>query len=338
MNTGTILALMDGGYQEMTEALFADVAGRPDVISSVEHGNADPFIALLRKRRVQKLLPHVCSFFLEHDDSLTKTLEEAAKRYDGLTVLFLNSTIRSRHYPLPLLAKWKKKYHLRYVLYYFDIMDRQICIPENEFLASGLVDVCYSFSKADCEGHGDVIFWPTPYSVLPEMQAVRAKRDLYFCGVDNGRGGLLRAVGDAGAAHGADVRMEVVACAEGSPELENSPNIRLLDAYKGYRGYKEVLKNTLDAGCLLEITMKGQTAPTLRAYEAAAYGRKLLTNNPDIREWPLYDPENMRVFERAEEIDWQWVKTPATPRPYNGELSPRRLIEDMNRRLYSDRK
>lgn len=338
MRTGTILALMDGGYQEMTDVLLSDADAMPDVIRSLEHQSASSLIALLRKRRVQKWLPHITAAFLERDDSLAQTLGKAVGQYDALTVFFLNTTLQSRHYPLPLLAKWKKQYSLRYVLFYYDIMGRQSCVPANEFLASGLVDACYSFSKKDCDERKNVIFWPTPYSVLPEMKEIRPTRDLYFCGVDNGRGALLRSVGDAGYAAGADVLMEVVACAEGSPELENSPNIKLLDAYKGYRGYREVLQRTLDAGCLLEITMKGQTAPTLRAYEAAAYGRKLLTNNPGIREWPLYDPENMRVFERAEEIDWQWVKTPATPRPYNGELSPRRLIEDMNRRLYSDRK
>lgn len=73
---------------------------------------------------------------------------------------------------------------------------------------------------------------------------------------------------------------------------------------------------------------------TLRAYEAVAYNRKLLSNNKTILSFEYYDPRFMRYFEQVKDIDWDWVKEDANvDYDYKGEFSPVLLIDDIIKRL-----
>lgn len=64
--------------------------------------------------------------------------------------------------------------------------------------------------------------------------------------------------------------------------------------------YQEVLQNTLQARCILEIVQAGQRAPTLRQFEAVCYHRKFLTNNPDIFNFSYYCPRYIRYWLRCQ--------------------------------------
>lgn len=53
---------------------------------------------------------------------------------------------------------------------------------------------------------------------------------------------------------------------------------------------------------------KGQKVQTVRYYEAVYYNKKLLTNNPSVRDLSFYDPRYMRYFETVDDIDFSGVK------------------------------
>ena len=79
----------------------------------------------------------------------------------------------------------------------------------------------------------------------------------------------------------------------------------------------------MKANVLLEIVIPGVGAgATLRYYEAVMYGKKLLTNNPTVKELSFYDERFIRYFEKPEDIDLEWVKArEKVDYNYTGEFS-----------------
>ena len=125
----------------------------------------------------------------------------------------------------------------------------------------------------------------------------------------------------------------VIVCYDDTLNLNEARGINILD-HRGYMSYQEVLERELNARVLLEIVQQGQVALTLRAYEAVAYNRKLLSNNKTILSFEYYDPRFMRYFEQVKDIDWDWVKEDANvDYDYKGEFSPVLLIDDIIKRL-----
>ena len=91
--------------------------------------------------------------------------------------------------------------------------------------------------------------------------------------------------------------------------------------------YENVVSNILSANCILEMVAKGQNVQTARYYEAVCYNKKLLTNNPNIKELSFYNPKYMQHFESVEDIDFEWVKRrELIDYHYNNEFSPNHIL------------
>jgi len=63
-----------------------------------------------------------------------------------------------------------------------------------------------------------------------------------------------------------------------------------------YIPYIEYMKMALLSRCLVEIVHTGDTSCTLRPLEAMAIHRKLLTNNPIVRNYTFYCPQNIFIL------------------------------------------
>ena len=73
--------------------------------------------------------------------------------------------------------------------------------------------------------------------------------------------------------------------------------------------YTEMLEEELAANVLLEVVVPGLgSGATLRYYEAVMYGKKLLTNNPTVKNLDFYDERFIHYFEKPEDIDVEWVQ------------------------------
>ena len=95
--------------------------------------------------------------------------------------------------------------------------------------------------------------------------------------------------------------------------------------------YEKVIGNILSTNCVLEMVAKGQKVQTARYYEAVCYNKKLLTNNPNIKELSFYNPQYMKYFENIEDIDFEWVKRKETiDYHYNNEFSPNHILKELN--------
>ena len=99
--------------------------------------------------------------------------------------------------------------------------------------------------------------------------------------------------------------------------------------------YNDVIKQTIDSNCILEIVSNGKYGATFRYFEALAYNKKLLTNNYRITELPFYNKKYMRIFSDPAEIDIDWCKAKENvDYGYNDDFSPANfydtVIKDLN--------
>lgn len=103
--------------------------------------------------------------------------------------------------------------------------------------------------------------------------------------------------------------------------------------------YEEVISDVLSTNCILEFVAKGQKAQTARYYEAVCYNKKLLTNNPSVKDLQFYDPRYIQYFETIDDIDFAWIKKKEkVDYHYNGEFSPIHALEKLEKILTSQEK
>lgn len=96
----------------------------------------------------------------------------------------------------------------------------------------------------------------------------------------------------------------------------------------GWIPYEKVLEGINNSKCIIEIMQQNQNGPSLRYFEAVCYNKKLLTNNPHIIKYPYYNSDNMRVFQKVEDIDVDWLKNDCdVDYNYKGEFSPVHILE-----------
>lgn len=92
--------------------------------------------------------------------------------------------------------------------------------------------------------------------------------------------------------------------------------------------YIEMLYKTVNTRCVLEFNQDGALGFTSRFLEAVMYNKKLITDNPAVKDTKFYDPSRILYVERAADIDPKFVtECKEFDYCYNGEYSPLRLLE-----------
>lgn len=183
----------------------------------------------------------------------------------------------------------------------------------------------YTFDPQDARAEGLHLIPPTYFSRQPvDPDKAKMSRDAYFVGgFKGGRSKMILDVFERLASSDAIVRFDCATDAGEGAAVDQHPGLNL---HKGWIPYADVLKNSLESRCLVEILQNGQHAQTIRYFEAIAYNRLLLTNNPNVTTMPFYDPATMRVFKRPDDIDIDWLQNAPLPNyQYNGEFSPLQL-------------
>ena len=108
-------------------------------------------------------------------------------------------------------------------------------------------------------------------------------------------------------------------------------NNKGFNMHKEKMTYKEVLEEVQKTNCIIEFVQKGQRSQTLRYFEAVCYNKKLLTNNPNVKNLKFYNEKYMKVFDKFDDIDFEWVKVQENvDYGYNGEFSSKYFIEELD--------
>ena len=332
MKQVTLLIEETSTYNSMIDIMFGDLLSEKKIIKILENKSNAKIENILKKNKIEKKFGKITGQILYKKFRLYEFLRDNAHKYDRINILFLNSSFIQTRYPLYSLKKYKKKFkNLRYILFYIDIINHPVCQYANYLRRKGIFDSIYTVDEDDAKKY-NLKLWKTPYSKYEKFVNKVVKKDIYFCGVLKERDKKIKKILDGCKKNKIIADLDIV-CNEKETEplltYKEFINFHMPD---DYLNYLEVLKNSLEANCILEIVQDGQKALTLRPYEAVAYNKKLLTNNKTILDFEFYDSRYMKYYEKESDIDWEWVKRKEKVHySYNNEFSPIHLLRNIEK-------
>ncbi|NMM91744.1 hypothetical protein B2J88_46940 [Rhodococcus sp. SRB_17] len=158
-------------------------------------------------------------------------------------------------------------------------------------LLKGLGFRVVTFDPADAAQYGlDLV--PQVYRrVDAYRQCAAADVDVYFLGKDKGRFDALHRLGMQLQALG--LRTDLLVVPERGREYPVQAEVVLCRQELSYR---ENIERINRARCLLEWTQANQTGLTIRTLEALFFDKKLITNNPRVKQQPFYHPARIFVL------------------------------------------
>lgn len=223
--------------------------------------------------------------------------------------------------PFGFVEYLKSKYeNSKFVVFYQDLVKFKRKVPLEMFRKK--MDLLLSFDYKDSEENG-MIYHPLVYSDIADSVKIIEKKDIYFCGAAKNRlDNILEAY--------SFFREKGLKC--DFHVIVNNPKDYVNDDGLFYHKsfpYDENLRHVKSCKILLEIMQKGGTGNTIRACEAIAFNKKMLTNNAYIKKADFFDRDNFCYYDSVKNIDMSFVNSREKPSSYQyiNLLSPYRFME-----------
>lgn len=183
-------------------------------------------------------------------------------------------------------------------------------------------DSIYSFDRADCTKYGFSHFEQV-YSNTRLRNAPAPTNDVAFVGLAKSRTEQLERLYFSLQSRGINCSFNVVGYQGACKSLEGT-----------WMSYEDALRYDLSGRCILEITDGAQGGLTLRACEAIAFDRYLITDVPGIKDSRYFDPARVFVLDGGYEIEELvgFVVDARKELPnwgYEGDFSPRNLLRQI---------
>lgn len=158
-------------------------------------------------------------------------------------------------------------------------------------------DFIFSFDHAQSSKYGLIplnqIF---PYGEGSPFESEESQA-CYFFGRDKGRAAKVSKIYEELASRGVRCEFSVVVDS-------TTRNVTFIHTKESKR-YEDVVSDVSKCGVVLEINSEGQSGLTFRALEAMFLGKKLITNNNEVKRMSFYDPS--RVYVIREPVDYDDV-------------------------------
>ena len=311
--------------------LMSDLKGREDVILVPDVPHAPASLEWLWKihhnRTVsEKFIPpfrgiwNGCMPYKE--DGLS---EECCLVFNNVSVEFFEPG---------LLKKWKKKYGVKLVLYMLDVRDSYYSKGARIAMKYIPFDRIYTFYQLDAEKYGFQYFdcyyskigmGDTALSLSVENGNTGdtcTGQELYFWGTDAGRRPMIEA---------AILRVRELGYTAKAGICFTDENDSPVDGvvYNQPKEYDDVISDVMASDVLLDIVGEYSKGVSLRYYEAFAYGKKLISNNPLVKQMRGYSPEKVLYFEDPKEINTDFFEV-KNAGGYDGCFSPVNWICEMS--------
>lgn len=100
--------------------------------------------------------------------------------------------------------------------------------------------------------------------------------------------------------------------------------------------YDTSLQYIVNSNCVLELRVGDVTSYSDRVQKAIAYNKKILTNNPSIKNNPFYTPDMVQIYTDVDKIDPCFVKASVNKVSYNynDEFSPIHFLNEIKTELF----
>lgn len=295
-------------YSDMYRVMCGDVIGAENVYFINDPYSSYTFICrgirkILRTLRLKKYCERLYCVNKKAKRLYKKNKEE-------IHVIFFNAGLRNE-YSEEFLRYLKKKFKAKIGIIFIDSFGTfSAARAQDLLLNTDIIDYAYTIEEKDIAKSSKLKKCFTPYAKINEYSEKKQKHNIYFGGTIKSRGELLKACIEKLIDNQVKVKIELFAADWEIGKYEffnNYPGVTIED-YSAIKDYSEMLKESLETTVLLDITDAGQTALTLRPYEAIVYNKKLLTNNRRILDFEFYDSRYMRFFTDITDEDVQWIQ------------------------------
>lgn len=226
-------------------------------------------------------------------------LEKLQKLGPQDQILVINPELIERKYHEEI-----RKFTPKYIAYLYDSLAR--CPAEHLF---DLFDEIFSFDQEDAKKHDFKLI--TNYNYLPQGKIQNeAKFDLvYLASFDNRRNvvdQILRKMKDL------KLSAQVIIVGKKSWKKKVLPDKNSSIIYKTKRIPHENISDYYKKGkVLLDLMRDNQTGLSFRIFEAMALKKKIITNNPTIKDYDFYQPENILVLNKdLSNLEKSFFETP----------------------------
>ena len=210
--------------------------------------------------------------------------------YEQVYFIIYEQNVCSTH--LPFLEYLKKKYPHSKLFYMFTntlssrVNEKQLRFVENN---REKFDMIITFNEIDAVEH-NFQFYNQVCSVFNVSIKEENEADIFFCGLDKGRRAIIE-----------QLRNRLESCGI-------KCDFNIVDS-KHKLPYEVIVSKIVQTKCILEILMDtSQSGSSLRAAEAIAYKKKLLTNNAFIKAKEYFNDKQFSYFSTLEDIDVDFIK------------------------------
>lgn len=180
-------------------------------------------------------------------------------------------------------------------------------------------DLVITDEPTDAEKFG-FLYYPDTFC-RPDVEEQEVVYDLCFSGADKERAGMVYQIYLAAQEKGVKCDFRLV-----DEKKHYLPGITYID----WLPYREIIRQDLTSGCILEVLQMGQDGYSLRQEEAVVLGKKLLTNNPRAKESKFYKTGNIQYFSKVDDIDFDFVlKRESVDYNYQGEYSGITFVQNV---------
>lgn len=189
----------------------------------------------------------------------------------------------------------RNKYpNCKIILYLWDLIESFYKFDVSFFTT--LCDCVLTYDAGDAKQYG-LIYCPTPYTKISvENNSSIDKFDVFFCGKAKNRLGEILEVYEY-------LKMNNLSCHFFITDVpKNMQKYQEDIVYNKPISYYENLQYLQKARFVLDIVQKGSRGDTLRIKEAVTYGKKIITNNSEVKNNKYYLEENICVFNKVNDI------------------------------------
>lgn len=279
------------GYKEAIENELKKIFGELTFIKGEFPKKEDRSKSFKILRELQKI-SFFKKFFLNKKDEYMDEILKNIVDYD----YFL--TIGTGEFSVSFLKKLRAKNpNIKTILF---LWDKVKYLPKG-FNLKGF-DYIFSFDKEDCEEH-KFIFRESFYIGNKEKVTHEKQNDIYYLGAMREESRYKKLVKLKKYFEKNKFKFKLKLYVDKSLEKKIGNNLDDDLIIREKVGYLENLLDVYKSKCIIEINYKNQNGLTLRSMESILGKTKLITDNPNIKDYDFYNKNNIYIIDDIDEIE-----------------------------------
>lgn len=183
----------------------------------------------------------------------------------------------------------KKKFKGRIIYWYWDPVAN--CVNPKK-ISRALCEL-WSFDFRDSQEY-NMRYNSTYYFSRISSKSTKDGKKAFFLGLDKKRFDKLNKLGKVLKSVDIETDFHII---------RDKTSMNSSEYYSSYMNYQESLEHIIESKCIVDIVQENQSGLTLRIMEGLFFGKKIITNNNNIKKEAFYNDTNFFVIEDFERID-----------------------------------